>query len=73
MFSKKPKVNVRFNQQDWEVKYGVQICTRDPVSKEVSSVVCLMCTNFGRYDIDEANQKQKQTANDKNFTPLANR
>ena len=69
MSSKKPKGNVNFHQ-DWEVKYGVQICTRDPMSKEVSSVVCLICTNFGRKDIDEGNRKRKrkQTANDKYFT-----
>ena len=67
MSSKKTKGNVRFHQ-DWEVKYGVQICTRDPVSKEVSSVMCLMCVNFGRNDIDEAGRKRKQTANDNYFT-----
>ena len=68
MSSKKPKGNVKFHE-DWEVKYGVQICTRDPVSKEVSSAVCLMCTNFGRNDIDEADRKRKRTTNDKYFTP----
>ena len=51
------------------MKYGVQICTRDPVSKEASSAVCLMCTNFGRDDIDEADRKRKRTTNDKYFTP----
>jgi hypothetical protein len=54
--------------QDWEVKYAVQICTRDPVSKDVSSFVCLMCTNFGRVNDDTADRKQKRTSNDKYYT-----
>ena len=50
------------------MKYAVQICTRDPVSKDVSSFVCLMCTNFGRVNDDTADRKQKQTSNDKYYT-----
>jgi hypothetical protein len=50
------------------VKYAVQICTRDPVSKDVSSVVCLMCTNFGGDNDDDGNRKRKRTSNDKYYT-----
>ncbi|KAI2490908.1 hypothetical protein MHU86_23673 [Fragilaria crotonensis] len=68
MTSKKPKGAVKFHQ-DWEVKYAVQVCTRDPVSKDVCSVVCLMCTNFGREDDAEAaERKRKRTSNDKYYT-----
>ena len=68
MTSKKPKGAVKFHQ-DWEVKYAVQICTRDPVSKVVSCVVCLMCTNFGRKDdVEGAEQKRKRITNDKYCT-----
>jgi hypothetical protein len=68
MTPKKPKGAVKFHQ-DWEVKYAVQICTRDPVSKDVSSVVCLMYTNFGREDdVECAERKRKQTTNDKYYT-----
>ncbi len=54
--------------QDWEMKYGVQVCTRDPVSKEVSSVACLLCTNFGRDSDDALDRKRKRTSNDKYYT-----
>ena len=67
MTSKKPKGAVKFHQ-DWDLKYALQISTRDPVTKDVSSVVCLMCTNFGRDNDDEADRKRKRTSNDKYFT-----
>ncbi len=67
--SKKPKGGAVKFHQDWEVKHAVQICTRDPVSKDVSSVECLMCTNFGREDdVEGAERKRKQTTNDKYYT-----
>jgi hypothetical protein len=50
MTPKKTKGALKFHQ-DWEVKYAVQICTRDPASKDVTSVVRLLCTNFGRDQI----------------------
>jgi hypothetical protein len=49
MTPKKARGALKFHL-DWEVKYAVQICTHDPVSKDVSIVVCLMCTNVGRDD-----------------------
>ena len=64
MTPKKARDAVKFHQ-DWEVKYAVQICTRDSVSKDVSSVVCLMCTNFGRDNDDTADHKRKRTSYDK--------
>jgi hypothetical protein len=67
MTPKKGRVALKFHQQDWEVKYGVQVCTRDPVSKEVSSVVCLLCTNFGHDSDDALDRKQKRTSNDKYY------
>jgi hypothetical protein len=42
---------------------------RDPVSKEVSSVVCLLCsTNCGRDSDDTLDHKQKRTSNNKYYT-----
>ena len=67
MTPKKTKGALKFHQ-DWEVKYAVQICARDPVSKDVTSVVCLMCTNFGRDDGDAPDRKRKRTSNDKYYT-----
>jgi len=67
MTPKKARGALKFHL-DWEVKYAVQICTRDPVSKDVSCVVCLMCTNFGRDDDDTADRKRKRTSNDKYYT-----
>ena len=46
----------------------MQVCTRAPVSKEVSSVMCLLCTNFGRDSDDALDRKQKRTSNDKYYT-----
>ncbi len=63
--SKKARGAVKFHQ-DWEVKYAVRIFTRDPASKDVSSMVCLMCTNFGcDNDDDTADRKRQRTSNDK--------
>jgi hypothetical protein len=42
----------------------VQICTRDPVSKDVMSVECLLCTYFGRDNDDTPDRKRKRTSND---------
>ena len=65
MTPKKTKDALKFHQ-DWEVKYAVQICTRDrPVSKDVTSVVCLLCTNFGRDNDNTPDRKRKRTSNDK--------
>jgi hypothetical protein len=66
MTPKKTKGALKFHQ-DWEVKYAVQICMRDPVSKDVTSVVCLLCTNFGRDNNDAPDRKQKRTSNDKYY------
>ena len=67
MTPKKAKGASKFHQ-DWEVKYAVQICTHDSVRKDVSSVVCLLCTNFGRYSGDTPDCKHKRTSNDKYYT-----
>jgi hypothetical protein len=67
MTPKKPKGALKFHQ-DWEMKYAVQICTRDPVTKDVLSAVCLMCTNFGRDSDESSERKRKRTANDKYYT-----
>jgi hypothetical protein len=67
MTPKKAKGALKFHV-DWEVKYAVQICTRDRVSKDVSSVVCLMCTKFGGDDEDAADRKQKRTSNENYYT-----
>ncbi len=45
----------------------MQICTRDPVSKDVTIVVCLLCTNFGRDNDDTPDHKRKRTSNDKYY------
>jgi hypothetical protein len=68
MTRKKGRGALQFQHQDWEVKYGVQVCTRDPVSKEVSSVVCLLCTNFDRNSDDTFDRKRKRTSNNKYYT-----
>ena len=68
MTSKKPMCAVKFHQE-WDLKYALQISsTRDPVTKDVSSVVCLMCKHFGRDNDDETDQKRKRTSNDNYFT-----
>ena len=67
MTPKKGRDALKLHQRG-EVKYGVQVCTRDPVSKQVSSVVCLLCTNVGRDSDDALDRKQKRTSNDKYYT-----
>jgi hypothetical protein len=50
-------------RKDWEVKFCLQVSTRDPVTKLATSALCLMCRNFGREDDEEGeNRKQKKLA-----------
>ena len=66
MTPKKTKGALKFHQ-DLEVMYAVKICTGDPVSKDVTSVVCLLCTNFGRDNDDTPDRKRKRALNDKYY------
>jgi hypothetical protein len=54
---------------EWATKYCLQVFTQDPVTTEVTSVLCLMCHTFGRDDDDDENRKRKRTTNDKIYTP----
>ena len=43
------------------VDFGLKVCERDPISKEVVSVVCLFCIHFGREE--KIGAKRKPTTN----------
>ena len=63
--SKRPTINF---QRDWELRFGVEVTSRDKSTGKVSSVVCLFCRHFGREDSESTNRKRKSTANAKYFT-----
>ena len=55
-------------QSEWTLKFGLEVCTRNPSTSEVSSVVCLFCRHFGREEEDFDQRKRKRTANPKFFS-----
>ncbi len=46
----------------------MQVCTCDPVSKDASSVVFLLCTIFGSDSDDTLDRKQQRMSNYKYYT-----
>ena len=44
--AKKNLKNATF-QTNWFLKYGLQVSTRHPTTKEITSVVCFICNRFG--------------------------
>lgn len=52
-------------QQDWVATYALQVSTRDPVSIDVSSVVCLLCSSVGGHNSSDTHSyKQERMSND---------
>ena len=40
-------VEIFMFRTNWFFKYGLQVSTRDPTTKEITSVGCLICKRFG--------------------------
>jgi hypothetical protein len=66
---KKARAAAKFQEREWTMKYGLQVSTRDPSTKEVKSMLCLFCKHFGREDVagDKDVRNCKQTTDEKYF------
>lgn len=53
-------------QSEWITKYGLEVSSRDVMTNEVTSAVCLFCRHFGRED-EDVERKRKLTLNSKYF------
>ena len=52
---------------DWILKFGLEVSSRNVVTGSLTSVLCLFCRHFGREDSKDTH-KQKLTNNEKYFT-----
>jgi hypothetical protein len=67
--SNKPRTSkAKTFQQEWILKYGLEVSTRDPSTSNVTSALCKFCSQFGREDEDAEERKRKRTTNVKYFS-----
>ena len=48
----KPQRKVKSLQSDWTLRYGLEVLTCNQSTNEVTSVLCLLCHQFGQEDED---------------------
>ena len=60
----KPPSKVKAFQSDWTLRYGIEVSTCNPLTSEVTSVLCLFCHQFGQEDEDASESE--------NIPPISN-
>jgi hypothetical protein len=71
MENNRPTTSEKKFNEDWILKYGLEVSSRDvsSSSSSVTSVLCLFCRTFGREgSIKNNSRKRKITENEKYFT-----
>ena len=71
MENNRPTTSEKKFNEDWILKYGLEVSSRDASSSSssVTSVLCLFCRTFGREgSIKNNSRKRKITENEKYFT-----
>jgi hypothetical protein len=58
----KPWGKVKTFQSEWTLRYGLEVSTSNPSTREVTSVLCLFCHQFGWED-EDVERKRKRTTN----------
>ena len=50
----KPRSKVKAFQSDWTLRYGLEVSTCNPLTSELTNVLCLFCGQFGQ-EVEDAN------------------
>ena len=61
--------NTSIFKEKWQIDCGVRILTRNTVTNEVESIVCMFCKTFGKEEPEDADKrKRKRSQNVQKFT-----